>query len=263
MSFTPFSLSEEAFLLKSLSEVTKVWASATGKATFNFSVQDGQAHLQLGFQLGRPGNHHLPPQPPGSNKTKTSFRKERDRLRAAEHQARKEVVPTTVPKTSTNPEASTTAASAVTSMTLPKVAVPVTPPSIVSLSPGIPVKEPSTTQSPEAVPALSTVSTTAAASAAPLTHPPIYPCRPIRPFCEPDKNEPLKELPYFIENLRRQVYFSDDKESKVKHKAIVKAFAEEVKKEPNILFKSKNYEETFLLHCPESQRHYYVSIFGT
>ena len=101
MSFTPFSLSEEAFLLKSLSEVTKVWASATGKATFNFSVQEGQAHLQLGFQLGRPGNHHLPPQPPGSNKTKTSFRKERDRLRAAEHQARKEVVPTTVPKTFT------------------------------------------------------------------------------------------------------------------------------------------------------------------
>ena len=86
----PFSLSEEAFLLKSLREVTKVWARASGQANFNLSIQDGQAHLQLGFQLGLPGDPHIPPSssPPPPSRFKSSVRKERDRLRAAEHQAR-------------------------------------------------------------------------------------------------------------------------------------------------------------------------------
>ena len=82
-----FSLSEEAFLLKSLNEVTKVWARASGKAIFNLSVQDGQAHFQLGFQLGLPDNHHLPP-PPRVPRYKGPVRQERGRKRAAEHQAR-------------------------------------------------------------------------------------------------------------------------------------------------------------------------------
>ena len=90
---TQFSLSEEAFLLNSLREVTKVWASQSGKASFNFSVQDGQAHLQLGFQLGLPGDHHLPPSEVSSPRYKGSVRKQRDRMRAAEHQARLKTPP--------------------------------------------------------------------------------------------------------------------------------------------------------------------------
>ena len=85
----PFSLTEKAFILDSLREVSKVWARAFGKASFNLAIQDGKAHLQLGFQLGFPGDPHIPPcpnHPPP--RFKGSVRKERDRLRAAEHQAR-------------------------------------------------------------------------------------------------------------------------------------------------------------------------------
>ena len=69
MNTFPFSLSEEAFLLDSLREVTKVWGRASGKASFNLSIEDGQANLHLGFQLGLPGDLHLPlphhdPSPP-------------------------------------------------------------------------------------------------------------------------------------------------------------------------------------------------------
>ena len=132
----PFSLSEEAFLLNSLSEVTKVWARSTGKATFNFSVQDGQAHLQLGFQLGMPGDPHLPPHPPCLPKTKTSIRRERDRIRAAEHQEKlkstkipKVVVSATIPSSSISPEIISTSTVSVESSTntvsTSDVAVPV------------------------------------------------------------------------------------------------------------------------------------------
>ena len=55
---TPFNLSEEAFLLTSIREVIKVW-SHHGQANFNLSVKDGKADLQLGFQLGHPGDPHL------------------------------------------------------------------------------------------------------------------------------------------------------------------------------------------------------------
>ena len=83
-------MSEEAFLLKSLREVTRVWARASGQANFNLSIEDDQAHLQLGFQLGLPGDPHIPPSssPPTPPRFKSSVRKERDRLRAAEHQAK-------------------------------------------------------------------------------------------------------------------------------------------------------------------------------
>ena len=89
---TSFNLSEEAFLLSSLREVTKVWARSSGKANFNFSVPDGQAHLQIGFHLGLPQDHHLPPQqhdhdPSSQHRYKGSVRIERDRARAAKHQA--------------------------------------------------------------------------------------------------------------------------------------------------------------------------------
>ena len=92
---------------------------------------------------------------------------------------------------------------------------------------------------------------------------PIYPCRPIRPYCQRDKKDPLKELPYFVEDLRRKVYFCDDKDLKLQHKAVVKAFADKVKTEPKILYNSQNYEETFLSFCPESERHSYLKIFDT
>ena len=251
MSFNriPFTLSEEAFLLNSLHEVTKVWASATGKATFNLSVQDGQAHLQLGFQLGMPGDHHLQPHQPRNQKT--TLRKERDRQRAAEHQAKqadKVVVPTTLPTSSVSetPISTSTAAASVViaSHTSPKVAVPVTNPVKVVKSPDNQKVE-IETKTPEAVSA-PVLESSAAASAAPPKYPPIYPCRPIRPFCQPEPNDPLKELPYFIYDLKRKVYFSDNKDLKSKHKAIAKAFADKVKEETKILYKSKNYEETYL-----------------
>ena len=152
----PFSLSEEAFLLGSLREVTKVWARASGKASFNFSVQDGQAHLQLGFQLGLPGDPHIPPcANPPPPRFKGSVRIERDRIRAAEHQARlietsksttsKVAVPATqsTTLTSTSSATPTTAAPVVsvvtsTSTSSSKVAAPVkessTPVSVVSAS---------------------------------------------------------------------------------------------------------------------------------
>ena len=56
-----FSSSEEAFLLKSLHEVVKVWASGNGKATFNLKIENGSAELQLAFRLGHPSDvHHFP-----------------------------------------------------------------------------------------------------------------------------------------------------------------------------------------------------------
>ena len=63
-------------------------------------------------------------------------------------------------------------------------------------------------------------------------------------YCQPDRRDPLKELPYFLDDLRIKVYFSQNKELKVKHRSIAIAFANQVKKDPDILFKSKNYEET-------------------
>jgi hypothetical protein len=49
---TNFSRSEEAFLLRSLREVTMVWHRGTGQATYNLQIKDGQANLQLSFQQG-------------------------------------------------------------------------------------------------------------------------------------------------------------------------------------------------------------------
>ena len=96
-SSTPFSLTEEAFLLRSLREVVNVWASGSGQATFNLNISNGSADLQLGFQLGLPTESHLHPQhhhehvfcpkPPMSSRRKSPSQRRRDRLRAAKHQA--------------------------------------------------------------------------------------------------------------------------------------------------------------------------------
>ena len=96
-----FSISEEAFILRSLKEVVNVWARGSGQATFSLTVEDGMADLKLGFQLGLPTDVHLPNQvPPPSLRTnftpearhyqgrkKTPSRRRRDLARAAQHRA--------------------------------------------------------------------------------------------------------------------------------------------------------------------------------
>ena len=84
---TIFHPSEKAFLLRSLSEVVLVWHRGTGQAAFNLAVKEGKADLQLSFQLGHPSDTHV--QPPSTHpRVKTLKQKQRDRDRAAAHQAR-------------------------------------------------------------------------------------------------------------------------------------------------------------------------------
>ena len=80
-------------------------------------------------------------------------------------------------------------------------------------------------------------------------YPPIVPCRPVRPFCPPDKSDPLKELPLFLHDLRFKVHLNAPKEFKVKHKTTAETFASKVKENPEVIFKSTNYEETFIDFC--------------
>ena len=96
---TNFSHTEEAFLLSSLREVVNVWARGYGQASFNLAVKNGFAELNLGFQLGHPADPHLPthgppahhpepvPQQPKQPRRRGPARRERDRARAAKHQA--------------------------------------------------------------------------------------------------------------------------------------------------------------------------------
>ena len=99
---TNFNLTEEAFILSSLKEVVHVWARGSGQATFNLNIVDGVADLQLGFRLGQPTDPHLPHEqcephhilPPDHHpirprkRRKGPARRESDRARAAQHQAR-------------------------------------------------------------------------------------------------------------------------------------------------------------------------------
>ena len=79
-----FNVTEECFLLRSLREVVMVWKGGTGQASFNLSVKNGSADLQLGFQLGRAQDPHLhQPQHKGEK------RRDRDRARAQAHHASK------------------------------------------------------------------------------------------------------------------------------------------------------------------------------
>ena len=86
--------------------------------------------------------------------------------------------------------------------------------------------------------------------------------RPIRPFCPPDKDDPLKELPYFIEDLRFKVQFHSDKDFRVRHRTTAFSFANYMKKNPELLFKSKNYEETFFNFSEEIDKPLYLEIFN-
>ena len=83
-----FFNSEEAFLLKCLHEVVLVWKRGTGQANFSFIVKDGKPDLQLGFQLGQPGEPHLHPPTQIKRRIKSVKQRQRDRDRAASHQAR-------------------------------------------------------------------------------------------------------------------------------------------------------------------------------
>ena len=85
-----FNQTEEAFFLSCVDEVMKVWASNSGQAKLNISVEDGKVDLQLGFKLGLPGDVHLAPSQPFPShippRYKTPARKSKDKARAAAHQ---------------------------------------------------------------------------------------------------------------------------------------------------------------------------------
>ena len=84
----------------------------------------------------------------------------------------------------------------------------------------------------------------------------------IRPFCRPDRNDKLKELPYFIQDLRLKVHFHSDKEFKVRLRTTELSFANAMKENPDILFKSENYEETFLNFSEENDKELYLQLFN-
>ena len=98
-----FSYSEEAFLLASLHEVVKVWSRGSGQASFNLDISDGVADLKLSFKLGLPTEphcdqsvlHEVPLKPHHyfqenvkQKRHKGQVRRDKDRARAAAHQAR-------------------------------------------------------------------------------------------------------------------------------------------------------------------------------
>ena len=56
---TTFNLTEEAFLLNSLHEVVKIWGRGSGHANFNLQIENGSAELQLSFKLGCPDDPHI------------------------------------------------------------------------------------------------------------------------------------------------------------------------------------------------------------
>ena len=60
-STTNFTISEEALLLSSLSEVVKVWTRGSGQANFALQIDNGVADLQLSFKLGHPTDPHIQP----------------------------------------------------------------------------------------------------------------------------------------------------------------------------------------------------------
>ena len=57
------------------------------------------------------------------------------------------------------------------------------------------------------------------------------------------------------------MHIAGEKGSKVKQKKIVNAFAEHVKNKPELLFKSKNYEETFIDFGDEDDKLLFRSTF--
>ena len=81
------------------------------------------------------------------------------------------------------------------------------------------------------------------------------------PFCPPDKADPLSQLPAFLKDLRFKVHVNSNKDFKVKHREIVKTFISEMKANPEIIFKSRNYENAFLEFCEESDKPLYLRIY--
>ena len=133
----PFSKCEEAFLLKNVQNVIDVWARGSGLAKMNLSVKNGQAELQLFYQLGHPEVSHLPQHhqpvhpsnlqhPPNFQpvrRQKSQRRILKDRKRAAEYQSRKKAeadllaaAATSAP--STISQAVTSSASTITSQSM-------------------------------------------------------------------------------------------------------------------------------------------------
>ena len=80
-----YNQSEEAFLLTCVNEVIKVWSSH-GQATLNISIEEGQAALHLGFQLGEPRDPHQLPVHAQPSRYKSQARRDKDKYRAAAHQ---------------------------------------------------------------------------------------------------------------------------------------------------------------------------------
>ena len=142
-----------------------------------------------------------------------------------------------------------TSSTAVSAVTFSSIAASVKPTSAVSISTSaVPASNIVTSKPPEKI-------TTKP------KYPPIVPCRPVRPFCPPEKSDPLKELPLFIQDLRYKVDVNAHKDFKVKHKTTAKSFESKVKEKPEVIFKLTNYEDTFIDICEESEKPLYRRIF--
>ena len=88
-----FSHQKRHFLLNKLEELIKVWASGSGHGCFNFTVRDGIPSLKCELQLsmedigGLDSVHHQQPDQVRHPRRRGPARQERDKLRAAKHQA--------------------------------------------------------------------------------------------------------------------------------------------------------------------------------
>ena len=138
---TSFSYTEEAFLLKCLHEVVLVWKRGTGQANFSFTVKDGKYDIQLGFQLGQPGDPHLQPPAQTKRRFKSVKQRQRDRERAAAYQARQA---SSADKSSTD-DPPTPADSEAVSAENSLAASPAAPPLITAAQPAPPLLQPAVT----------------------------------------------------------------------------------------------------------------------
>ena len=72
---------------------------------------------------------------------------------------------------------------------------------------------------------------------------------------------PLHELPLFLHDLRFKVHVNATKEFKKKHNETVKVFATKMKENPEIILRSRNYEQTFIDFSEDSDKPLYKRIF--
>ena len=85
------------FLHRQLDEVIAIWARGSGQGKFKLSVDEGIPDLQFGIQLNfQDAPLHKPPHNPHEHPHKTKRRRgparqSRDRIRAADHQAKSTV----------------------------------------------------------------------------------------------------------------------------------------------------------------------------